>query len=751
MIHCRVPMRLKWLALLLLCCSTESLLAQLPSCTDRVIYFLGSNLYNYHTDLPPSATNPSVNTIVPPNGAAGLAVSRNLNGGNPSPTFYTSLAVNGVLFYHYYDGSTWINTGHQSGSVNHAAGGGFIFSIDVSKGRIWRYDGSGNATVVLNLPLTPGILLPYSVDMAADCGGNFYLLRYADPQVLEKYNANGALLQSWPLSGFTFSGGGGMAISDNTLYFDNGLTVVKGTIGNDTIHCEVINGLNGWYYNNDFASCAAPFSASPSVVAEDTVYYCAGSNGVTIKGDGNGDYTWSVLSGPAVISGTGPSVTVSSPGVSQILVRMSSNDACHAYILDTVTIIPIQAILSAGPDDTLFGCGSFQSTLQGSVTITSNPPYQVYWLPPAAIASGGNTLQPVIRPTATTTFIMEVSSGRCTWRDSVLITTVDARENNAAFDHRWHLGCREDTLLLTNLSNSSFGPLDYSWTFGDLSAPVTMPHPQHVYRSQGVYEVTLITDNGYCRDTLSRMVDSRHPLQAALAVENDVICAGDTVFFDGSASLPQGAELAWHFGDGETGTGTQTQHVYANNGRYTVMLIVTDTLHCSDTAFYGLATGIPHIDIGPPDTTVCDGMPFSLPARDNDPFPHYLWSDGSTAPTLPVHHSGLYYLHATNGCGTATDSIRIELQDCRIWLPNAFSPNSDGRNDVFGIAHYRSVIQQMDLRVFNRYGNQVFRSFQADKGWDGRDSDIGNYYYYLWYRDHAGREYTLKGEVSLLR
>lgn len=740
---------LKWLALLLLCC-TGNLHAQLPSCTDPVIYFLGSNLYNYNTTQPPSATNPSVNTIVPPNGAAGLAVSRNLNAAGPSPTFYTALAVNGVLIYHYYDGNAWISTGHQSGSVNHAAGGGYIFSFDVSKGKVWRYDGSSNAVVVLSLPLTPGILLPYSVDMSADCAGNFYLLRYADPQVLEQYNSNGVLQRSWPLAGFTFSGGGGMAISDNTLYFDNGLTVVKGTLGNDTVHCDVINGLNGWYYNNDFASCAAPFAPVPSVIDDDTVYYCDGSS-VTLHGNGNGEYTWAVLSGPAVINGTGATVTLTTPGVSQILVRMNSNDACHAYILDTVTVVPIEADISAGPDDTLIGCGSFEGFLQGSVNITGNPPYQVNWQPVSAIAAGGQTLHPLIRPATTTAFTLEIGSGRCIWRDTVIITTIDAREDNAAFDYKLKPGCTADTLLLTNTSNSNFGPLSYVWDFGDLSGPETAAHPQHIYRHQDFYTVSLVTDNGHCKDTLVRVVDVTHPLEAVLAVKNEVICAGDTVLFDGSASVPHGATLAWHFGDGFTGTGAQVQHVYVSNGSYDVMLIATDTLGCSDTAFYDLATGTPHIDLGPPDTSLCDGILFTLPARDNDPFPHYLWSDGSTAPTLSIQHSGLYYLRATNGCGTAVDSIRIDLQDCRIWLPNAFSPNGDGRNDVFGIAHYRDVIEQMDLRIFNRYGNQVFRTFQANKSWDGHNSDVGNYYYYLWYRDHEGREYTLKGEVSLLR
>lgn len=93
--------------------------AQMPVCDQswpRYVYIDGlvngnGVLYNWDPSAPLSASNPSINTISLPSGSGGLAVSNNLNNPlAPSPTFYT--CVGG--YYHYYNGTTWVNTGHTN-------------------------------------------------------------------------------------------------------------------------------------------------------------------------------------------------------------------------------------------------------------------------------------------------------------------------------------------------------------------------------------------------------------------------------------------------------------------------------------------------------------------------------------------------------------------------------------------------------------------------------------------------------------
>src|SRR4030095_4103569 len=114
--------------------------AQLPVCSsNHIVYTLTADGI-YNIDLSQADPVPVLNTILMPAGAFALAVSPNLNGASPALTFYT--IVNGM--YHYYNGSTWVNTNHKAGQgVNIGGGGGYIYNYDAS-GDVTRDDGTGD-------------------------------------------------------------------------------------------------------------------------------------------------------------------------------------------------------------------------------------------------------------------------------------------------------------------------------------------------------------------------------------------------------------------------------------------------------------------------------------------------------------------------------------------------------------------------------------------------------------------------------
>jgi len=108
-----------------------------------------------------------------------------------------------------------------------------------------------------------------------------------------------------------------------------------------------------------------------------------------------------------------------------------------------------------------------------------------------------------------------------------------------------------------------------------------------------------------------------------------------------------------------------------------------------------------------------------------------------------------------NGCWN-TDSVRITLdytQD-KLLVPNAFTPNGDGANDIFRPANlnYNKLV---DFRVFNRWGQEVYTFIQSSKGWDGtlggEPAPAGNYQYYLVIESPDGKSQIVKGDVILLR
>jgi gliding motility-associated-like protein len=95
-------------------------------------------------------------------------------------------------------------------------------------------------------------------------------------------------------------------------------------------------------------------------------------------------------------------------------------------------------------------------------------------------------------------------------------------------------------------------------------------------------------------------------------------------------------------------------------------------------------------------------------------------------------------------------------EDYSIYVPNAFSPNSDGTNDSFGAKG--EGVKDFKMYIFDRWGNQVFFSDAMDKWWDGRfqskGTDIVQEDVYVWkieVKDFKGAPHLLKGTVTLIK
>ena len=120
------------------------------------------------------------------------------------------------------------------------------------------------------------------------------------------------------------------------------------------------------------------------------------------------------------------------------------------------------------------------------------------------------------------------------------------------------------------------------------------------------------------------------------------------------------------------------------------------------------------------DTMVCLGQLFVLDPAFDGPYTEYFWNDESTEETLAVSDSGLYWVSVSNPCGTAGDTIHVAYVNCApsIFVPNAFTPNGDLKNDIFlpkgvNIGNYRMII-------YDRWGNEVFETRILESGWDGK-------------------------------
>lgn len=248
----------------------------------------------------------------------------------------------------------------------------------------------------------------------------------------------------------------------------------------------------------------------------------------------------------------------------------------------------------------------------------------------------------------------------------------------ANFTFAVHLGCNGDTVVFTNLSTPLTPvPLYYRWYFGD-GGTDTSRNPTHIYHpsTATTYTIKLIITNTECVDSnVTQTVSFPAPISAIFTSTPDTfICQNTQVAFRDTST---GAILnyAWTFGDGSTATGKYPYHTFVNTGAYTVNLIVTDGIPCSDTAIKIVqvdSTSV--ISMRVSDTVLCRGGQVTFEGTYTSiGLTGSLWTfgdGGSYANANPISHSfdavgtlpitlTVYY----RACATATITRNIKVYD----------------------------------------------------------------------------------------
>lgn len=765
--------------------------AQLPNCNNPsdarngYIYYLQNQLiWQLDPDKPGSPSNPSVNLIRPPGNANGLALGINIIQGQPRATFYIS---NEWGEYWYWDGNQWVNSGHKAYGQNPGFGGSAIFNNNDSTGRITKYTGSAN-------PQFTGTYWERGAeDFAGDCDGNFYTYG-KDPEffapeedTLFKYDDNANIVHKFHIhsndtlffdTSDGFSKRYGFAIIEDKLYVDNKWGLWEGQMYQDSVVFGPmpIHGLNFTQRPIDWATCPIGGVGNMNAKISKTKDYSCGMWDSVLFSKVDAPTcvaNWSIVGGgtatltPTV---TGDSVYVNASDSVRIRLTLIDTYYCNKPFVFDADVIPVTATIDAGTDRHLIGCSPFIDTLDGSLINTQRYRgifYVVSWNPPGLYQYvTPNRLAPQITINKDTSFILTVFTpqhqGGCYWHDTVNVTVEDYREDNIAFEYDVRYGCEVDTINFTNQTTTAYGPLTSKW-FAESSLFSTSFNSSNTYPIQDSQNVLLVTNNGYCDDSLTKKISTEHPLKAAFNVAKEVPCVEQLVAYSADSSItfdyPYGdtPTYNWNFNGYRFDEGKTIAHAFPAAEQYYVKLIVTDGIGCKDSIqkninVFGL---MPVMNLGPVDTVACDDHEIYLPFGSQGRVTSYLWQDGSRDSVYHVVEPGIYTIKASNDCGSVEDSIRVGIGGCKIWMPNAFTPNGDSKNDKFGVfSRNPQTISDIHFAIFNRKGNLVFETQSANDGWDGtyngKPQPIGTYYYMLEYTIE-GEQHFDKGDVTLIR
>lgn len=143
---------------------------------------------------------------------------------------------------------------------------------------------------------------------------------------------------------------------------------------------------------------------------------------------------------------------------------------------------------------------------------------------------------------------------------------------------------------------------------------------------------------------------------------------------------------------------------------------------------------------------------------DNPNLSYTFWEDHTTTRPLQnptrIQTSGYYYIKATSPMGChSSKGVMVRVKP-KIYVPNAFTPNSDGKNDVFMYKASGGISAVDYFNVYNRWGQIIFSTTKANHGWDGKFKGklqpAGTYVYVFKIRDWMGIEHTHQGVVTLI-
>jgi len=281
------------------------------------------------------------------------------------------------------------------------------------------------------------------------------------------------------------------------------------------------------------------------------------------------------------------------------------------------------------------------------------------------------------------------------------------------------------------------GFLSYDWSTGAATQKITV-------NAQGQLRVTAAyTPSCISRDTIElAMYDPRVNLGPDTS-----LCRNDTYTFNANGIFN---DYQWQ--DGSTNSSFTTDQP----GKYWIRVHDSHNCVASDTAYILTIHELPAGFLSPTATICTDDF---LVLQPEGIWSSYLWSTNAVTDTTTITAPGPYWLEVTDrfGCKGRENTI-VVAADCRrdIYFPGAFTPNGDGNNDVFRPKVY-GTLAEFYMAIFNRWGEKVFETRDATRGWNGVFKGIlqssNSFVWYAVYR-FSGRtqhQQKAKGNLTLVR
>ncbi|MBL7702666.1 MAG: gliding motility-associated C-terminal domain-containing protein [Ferruginibacter sp.] len=440
-----------------------------------------------------------------------------------------------------------------------------------------------------------------------------------------------------------------------------------------------------------------------------------------------------------------PTHTYASANSYNVRLIVGSSVGCIDTINKTIDILD-QPPLSVLPKDTLIcNIDTLQLNATGTGTFTWSPNYMI---------DNINNQNPLVSPDITTTYRVTLTDAfGCSGYDSIKVHVVDRVTQFAGPDTSI---CRTDPVILQLTSDA----LHYVWTEnppgGNTLNNPFIKNPTATPLVTTTYHV--VGNIGKCiAENDIKVTPVPYPIPNA--GPDNTICFGQSAQLNASG----GSIYSWSPAAFLTATNIPNPRSVNPTDNVRYIVTVRDILGCpkpvKDTMFLYVAKI--KANAGPRDTSVVLDQPLQLNATGSI---NYQWTPGTwlnnpliSNPIALPRNNIEYIVRVSNNAGCFDfDSIRVRVFTIRpdLLVPNAFTPNGDGNNDVF--KPIPIGMKSLDVfRVYNRWGEMVYSGSGNDAAWDGtyggKKQEMATFVWYAEGVDYLNNKIKRKGSVVLIR
>ncbi len=381
------------------------------------------------------------------------------------------------------------------------------------------------------------------------------------------------------------------------------------------------------------------------------------------------------------------------------------------------------------------------------LSTTNAPNYS--WSPPTGL-SCTNCSDPLASPTQTTVYTVTSNIGSCSASDQVQVIVVEQIPVVASPDAAICIG-NSTSIYVANPT------LGYTYTWAP-SNTLSSSIGETVIADPLTTTTYTVTATSNCYTFTDIIILTVNPLPNISLSSDQAICPEEEVAL--FADALNATTIEWSPSNGLSSS--SVGNPIANPNQTTTYLVtITNSNGCIDTASVVVSVFVPGQILASINPTIIyygESAQISTQYGTNfnwQPFTSLI-NPNTGNPIASPPESTTYFASAldSNGCLMYDTVSLIINKDSYIQIPNAFSPNGDGKNDIFRIK-YKGIFTMKKFAVYDRWGKEVFSTSNQDLGWDGKiggeDAEVGNYVYLLSGTDLSGKDILEQGNVTIIR